>query len=934
QFQINLQTVTATVTKKPATLKSGSEIFIYDGKDHRNTAVEKIDILEGDEVEFTFQGFPKVTDVGETKSNTFEIVTVKGAQAKNYSYTTEPGEVKVAPRPLNDLLDSTTIYAKNGGGTYNGQQQRVSGWQYAVNDMIEFESNGLKFYVDVANLPVGAKGTNVSDTKQTTYSGTYRILDSKGLVVTDQFKPVTMNMGTLKIDPVALTITSASGERGYNGNVFRLDEANVTGGAFVGDEGATYTFTGERKKLGSVQNTFTYELKPGTLAENYDITLVYGTLNVINENGALDITITAASETVKYDGTHYAINSFAPGVDEDLTVDGIQKTIDGNTYTISGLSVYQTGRDATEGINVNVTGTPVVTDELGNNVTDSFTIHVKSGTLVINKRDVTLTSPDKTYIFDGKEHTVDDGEIIVGGDGWAEGEGVTYSKEGITLVGTKPNAFTYTMTGGTKPENYNITTVEGTLKVIDEGVDPESVVQNVLNNSSTVYDIGDEIVYTVTVTNIYDEAKTIRLSVPEGVTSEQSVFENVAPGEQVQTLAKHTVTPADIIAGKFENTVTADLADRSFTVSEASAQIAAESADISVTMVLSAVNGEAVTAAEPVTVKIGDELTYTIKAFNNGNVDLNNVVITDELTGDSWTVGTLAAGSASSGFNAVYTVTATDVAAGTVRNTAKVATTGSNNSDDPGDPDDEISVDVSVDRNFKVTYIVDGEELTTMDATCGESVPQPRQPQKDGYEFAWVDEIPETMPAENITINGTFTAIKYTATFVDENGKTVDTRDYTDETTSITEPAVPEKQGYEGKWEDYTLKIGGITVKPVYTNISGITLNTDGISETTGYKEDQTFKADVNDLPEGSEVHWFVNGEDVGTGSSYTVEDPTEDYTVQAKVIDKDGNVLAETETQKVHVKNGFFDRIKAFFTDLIAQILGKAIADLLFSVC
>ncbi|MBR4766320.1 MAG: hypothetical protein IK085_06115, partial [Clostridia bacterium] len=172
------------------------------------------------------------------------------------------------------------------------------------------------------------------------------------------------------------------------------------------------------------------------------------------------------------------------------------------------------------------------------------------------------------------------------------------------------------------------------------------------------------------------------------------------------------------------------------------------------------------------------------------------------------------------------------------------------------------------------------------------------------------------------------------ATFVDENGKTVDTRDYTVETVSIDEPAVPEKKGYSGKWEDYTLTIGGITVKPVYTNISGIALSKDGIKDTVEYKEDQTFKADAKDLPEGAEIHWFVNGEDVGTGSSYTVEDPTEDYTVQAKVIDKDDKVLAESETQKVHVKNGFFDRIKAFFVELIEKILGKAIISFFSSVC
>ena len=236
--------------------------------------------------------------------------------------------------------------------------------------------------------------------------------------------------------------------------------------------------------------------------------------------------------------------------------------------------------------------------------------------------------------------------------------------------------------------------------------------------------------------------------------------------------------------------------------------------------------------------------------------------------------------------------------------------------------------------DYKLTWVIDSENYKNETIPFGSNVSAPEVDEKAGYTFAWVDEIPETMPAQDVTINGKYTAIKYTATFVKEDGTELETREYDVETTSIDEPAVPEKAGYTGKWEDYELKIGGITVKPVYTNISGITLNTDGISDTTGYKEDQTFTVDTSNLPEGAEVHWFVNGEDAGTGSSYTVEDPTEDYTVQAKVIDKDGNVLAETEEQKVTVKNGFFDRLKAFFAELIEKILGKAIADLLSSVC
>ena len=253
---------------------------------------------------------------------------------------------------------------------------------------------------------------------------------------------------------------------------------------------------------------------------------------------------------------------------------------------------------------------------------------------------------------------------------------------------------------------------------------------------------------------------------------------------------------------------------------------------------------------------------------------------------------------------------------------------------------DGVEVTVTYTANtYNVAWIVDGEEFTQTQSAFGQPVTQPRQPQKDGYTFRWIDEIPATMPAQDITINGTFTAITYKATFVDENGKTVEIKEYTVNTTSIDEPAVPEKAGYTGKWEDYELKIGGITIKPVYTEIpqeNEPTVSIDDFEENseTGYKEDKTFTAEAKDLPEGAEIHWFVNGEDVGTGGSYTVEDPTESYTVAAKVLDKDGNVIAESETQTVKVKNGFFDRLKAFFEELIEKILGKAIADLLSSIC
>ena len=64
-------------------------------------------------------------------------------------------------------------------------------------------------------------------------------------------------------------------------------------------------------------------------------------------------------------------------------------------------------------------------------------------------------------------------------------------------------------------------------------------------------------------------------------------------------------------------------------------------------------------------------------------------------------------------------------------------------------------------------------------------------------------------------VNAKYTAIAYTVTFK-ADGKTVDTQTYTIEDKNITEPKVPEKEGYTGKWKDYNLNGGDRTVIAVY----------------------------------------------------------------------------------------------------------------------
>lgn len=94
----------------------------------------------------------------------------------------------------------------------------------------------------------------------------------------------------------------------------------------------------------------------------------------------------------------------------------------------------------------------------------------------------------------------------------------------------------------------------------------------------------------------------------------------------------------------------------------------------------------------------------------------------------------------------------------------------------------------------------------------------PAVPNKKYYEGVWEDFQPENNQTQ--IVNAKYTAIKYTVTFK-ADGKTVDKQTYTVENKNVTEPKVPEKEGYTGKWKEYNLNGGDRTVIAVYEKIGG-----------------------------------------------------------------------------------------------------------------
>ena len=64
-------------------------------------------------------------------------------------------------------------------------------------------------------------------------------------------------------------------------------------------------------------------------------------------------------------------------------------------------------------------------------------------------------------------------------------------------------------------------------------------------------------------------------------------------------------------------------------------------------------------------------------------------------------------------------------------------------------------------NSYKLTYVVDGETVKEESVLFEAAITPETEPTKEGYTFSGWSEIPETMPATDVTVTGTFTVNKY-----------------------------------------------------------------------------------------------------------------------------------------------------------------------------
>ena len=465
------------ITKRDVELISGSDEKVYDGtpltKNHILIAGDQF--VPGEGADYDVTG--SQTNAGSS-DNEFTYRLNSSTKAINYNIKTTPGTLKVTPVTDNVIV---TITEHSGSAKYDGTEKTVTGYDVAIDNELytendfTFRGNDVIKATDADIYNMELKPSDFNNISHNFASVTFKIVD-----------------GTLNISRRDVTLTSATDSKTYDGKPLTNDNVAVGGDGFAEGEGAVYNVTGSQTEAGFSNNTFSYELKDNTKTDNYNITSFEGILTVSSSEDEVVVTITGNKDTQKYDGTEKTVEGYTVSItsplykESDFTFDGtaLVKGTNADTYMM-GLS-----------------------EENFTNTNKNFakvTFHVIDGSLVIEKRNLVLTSASAQKVYNGTELTAKD--VTVSGDGFVKGEGASYDVTGTqTTVGDSENTFTYKLNENTNADNYTIETANGSLLVTP--VTDQVVVTLKENSGTEVYDGTEKTVTGYTVADISNKLYT------------------------------------------------------------------------------------------------------------------------------------------------------------------------------------------------------------------------------------------------------------------------------------------------------------------------------------------------------------------------------------------------------------------------------------------
>ena len=524
--QLNIRYVDGAIeiTKAMLTVTTPNASKDYDGTPL--TAEGSLNgLIEGETN--TFETTGTQTDADES-SNTWNITWDGTADERDYEITDTVGTLTVLPREL-------TLTAESDQKVYDGTP--LTNGTHTVDGIAATDAHlfTVKMTEDSTITETGAKDNTIAEVDgvavkptETTRVGNYLVSIATGKLTIEQ-KPVKLSTESAEFEYDGLT----HGKPGVSGT-----DGFLSADGIIAETPETVLNAGE-SKTNVIKLT-----DPNGKLKNYAVTEEPGTISIYANDG-VTVTLTENSGTGTYSGKEQKVTGY--------TVSSI--LLDGETtdlYTVKDFAFIGTEKDMTAaGVNAG-TYEMVLRPELFENNNPNFTdvtFVIEDGELQIGPKTVTLTSADDGRPYNSEPLT--NGTVVA--EGFVEGEGATYTVTGTqTLVGESDNVFTFSLNDNTLASNYDIQTVFGHLTVTDD-TDDAYVIEK--THEEREYRVGDQMIFEIRATNIYDRPMTMTVAEQKGVTLvDASRYTNVAPGETIIVRAKHKVAAADVKNGKYDNT--------------------------------------------------------------------------------------------------------------------------------------------------------------------------------------------------------------------------------------------------------------------------------------------------------------------------------------------------------------------------------------------
>ena len=300
-----------SISKRSVMLTSADLKKVYDGTPLTNgdapvtemSGTEKA-FPEGEGLDYTFTG--SQTDVGKSE-NKFTFKVNEGTNEKNYSFEVAFGKLEVTPVTEEVIV---TITGRTDEMPYDGKEHSVFGYDLTVSNALYNPKEDMQFNGIDADMT--AKGTD---------AGTYpmKLTAEDFTNKSKNFSKVTFVVtdGYVKINPRAVTLTSETAGKTYDGTALEKPVVTVGGDGFVEGQVKEIKATGSVTNAGSVANTITFTPNKETFKDgNYAITKNEGTLTIAKRS----VLITSQSATKTYDGS--ALTSPAVTITGDGFVSG------------------------------------------------------------------------------------------------------------------------------------------------------------------------------------------------------------------------------------------------------------------------------------------------------------------------------------------------------------------------------------------------------------------------------------------------------------------------------------------------------------------------------------------------------------------------------------------------------------------------------------